>query len=891
MRILIICLFFTACSWSGFAQCTGFGFGGPGSYCANTGTPVSYFIYNSGGNATNCSITNVSGDASSRTWSGSSITWILPGSYTINFACSCGTASQVVIVKGPPTVNATITPNQTICRGATPGPISVPSSTGDIAGWQKKQPSDVTWAFMPGTAGMSTISGTLLDNTTTYQYQMIVNQCSQNVYSSISTITVTQPNPAPPVPVTADITSTCGMQPISISTSYLAGYVVKHNYYDANGVLLAQMATTSPTSTVYNSSYTPIAFFGITKQFLLEVEVVSPTCGSVFSPRRILNYTMNSVPGAPPLFIIRNSQPLTGVINICSGESITVSSSGGTSGFVWRNNSGVQIGTNSATLTSYTPPASPALQTYSLNAVYTDICSNSTNISTTFQVQVNNPTSSLVTPTMAFCAGYSPTFSITLPSAASNISYSWTLSNGATGIMSSYALPPTLAQGAYTLSNTTTADFVGQCQSTKTYTYSYPFTVLPSPGAPLVAGNARFTSGTMTLTASGVFPLPADYNWTSPSGTTHTNTLITPSQSTSVINYAQVSAVGTNGCVGLATQVDISITNPKIIYVSTSGLPIGGSATLGTADVYDTYVWRNSLTQVIGSSATVVVSTPDTYNVTVTKSGVSGNAIFVVDDNLDNQNYNYVAENTILQSGVLNETQVPMLTIGTKVQQVQYFDGIGRPRLTVQTQASPGMNDLVVVQTYDATGREDKKYLPYKSIENTGRYKANGIADQLTFYQGTAKVAVDTNPFATTIFEPSPLNRVAKQGSPGTTWQPTSALTDFTDKSVKRVYGSNTVNEVYMFVYDPASGIVAKSTLNSGYYLQGQLSYTKTMDEKNNEVIEYTDLLGHTICKKVQYGTDGVGTKLYTNTYYLYDNYGNLVIVLSPEAVNKLSGL
>jgi hypothetical protein len=68
------------------------------------------------------------------------------------------------------------------------------------------------------------------------------------------------------------------------------------------------------------------------------------------------------------------------------------------------------------------------------------------------------------------------------------------------------------------------------------------------------------------------------------------------------------------------------------------------------------------------------------------------------------------------------------------------------------------------------------------------------------------------------------------------------------------------------------------------------LSIKSTKDEQGNEVREYVDKLGRTILKKVQAVvgaalTDAAG---WAQTYCLYDELGNLVIVLPPEVVKRM---
>jgi hypothetical protein len=134
------------------------------------------------------------------------------------------------------------------------------------------------------------------------------------------------------------------------------------------------------------------------------------------------------------------------------------------------------------------------------------------------------------------------------------------------------------------------------------------------------------------------------------------------------------------------------------------------------------------------------------------------------------------------------------------------------------------------------------------------------------------------------VYEESPASRAIKNGAPGAIWQPNNDLNDITDKVIKHNYSVNAVSEVLLFTYDPSIGLI-----NSGnFYESNKLYANKIKDENNNDVIEYVDKEGHTICKKVQYGVDTDNNPLYAETYYIYDDFGNLVIVLPPEGVNAL---
>jgi RHS repeat-associated protein len=224
-------------------------------------------------------------------------------------------------------------------------------------------------------------------------------------------------------------------------------------------------------------------------------------------------------------------------------------------------------------------------------------------------------------------------------------------------------------------------------------------------------------------------------------------------------------------------------------------------------------------------------------------------------------------------------------------QVVQYFDGLGRPIQTIKTLASPNKNDIVIPQKYDSWGRESRKYLPYTSPLAPGAFKSNALneddayaeSEQFRFYQQTYAVARDEKPYSASLFEASSLDRVLKQGAVGKAWQPHAMETE--DHSIEKVYSFNGHNDVLLIKYNTSTGMIAFDP--NLFYTDNELYASKTIDEHNHEMIEYTDKEGKTLLKRVQYG-DLRGVNAYAETYYVYDDLGNLMVILPPEGVKAL---
>ncbi|WP_316820401.1 DUF6443 domain-containing protein [Pedobacter gandavensis] len=150
------------------------------------------------------------------------------------------------------------------------------------------------------------------------------------------------------------------------------------------------------------------------------------------------------------------------------------------------------------------------------------------------------------------------------------------------------------------------------------------------------------------------------------------------------------------------------------------------------------------------------------------------------------QNQNYVIQNKIRVAGVTMASQITGLSADELQQTITYYDGLGRAMQNVQTQANPDLQDIVTPIVYDPFGRVDKSYLPYASIgTGDGSYKVNAITEISSFYNPVGGTDLQLlgaipripTPFAKTVFEPSPLNRIMEQGFPRNMWQPASTRT------------------------------------------------------------------------------------------------------------------
>ncbi|ALR31285.1 hypothetical protein ATE47_12460 [Chryseobacterium sp. IHB B 17019] len=197
---------------------------------------------------------------------------------------------------------------------------------------------------------------------------------------------------------------------------------------------------------------------------------------------------------------------------------------------------------------------------------------------------------------------------------------------------------------------------------------------------------------------------------------------------------------------------------------------------------------------------------------------------------------------------------------------VQYFDGLGRAKQVVNVKASPLGKDVVNYIEYDQFGRQVKDYLPVpQSVTQNGAIYITPLANASSVYGGE-KI------FAEKVLESSPLNRLQEQIQPGTAWS---------TKSIKFGYDANAADEVkkYSVTTIWENGASKSSISGIGTYGANQLYKNTVTDEDGNITIEYKNGKGQTVLvRKMLNSTEKA------DTYYVYNNYNQLALVIPPLA-------
>ena len=233
---------------------------------------------------------------------------------------------------------------------------------------------------------------------------------------------------------------------------------------------------------------------------------------------------------------------------------------------------------------------------------------------------------------------------------------------------------------------------------------------------------------------------------------------------------------------------------------------------------------------------------------------------FSYSQNTDTENY--------IQTRTYLEPVTTSSNTAKQLQTVQYFDGLGRAKQIVNVKASPQGKDVITHIEYDVFGRQVKDFLPVPQTNTkNGAISTDPLSNATdTEIYGTEKI------YAEKTIENSPLNRIQQQIKVGNAWS---------DKPVKFDYDSNIDGEVIKFkiITTWVNNATKSGIENVGTYGVAKLYKTILTDEDGNKTIEFKNFEGQILLvRKV------LSTTKNADTYYVYNEYGQLVFVVPPLA-------
>ena len=198
------------------------------------------------------------------------------------------------------------------------------------------------------------------------------------------------------------------------------------------------------------------------------------------------------------------------------------------------------------------------------------------------------------------------------------------------------------------------------------------------------------------------------------------------------------------------------------------------------------------------------------------------------------------------------------------VQAVQYYNGLGYPTLSAVTAGGNG-ETAYSLTTYDALGREERKYVPVPGDGFDYMTEGGIMSAGYDFYQ-------DNSGFTQNHYDA--LDRVTAVDIAGDKWTQDG-------KQDRTEHLANTLSDHVLHYEAPVDGsysLVLPENSSFYYYPEGTLSKVVSYDADDKCVTVFTDLLGNKVLERTAAG----------DTYYVYNVLGQLRFVLSP-AYNKKS--
>lgn len=203
----------------------------------------------------------------------------------------------------------------------------------------------------------------------------------------------------------------------------------------------------------------------------------------------------------------------------------------------------------------------------------------------------------------------------------------------------------------------------------------------------------------------------------------------------------------------------------------------------------------------------------------------------------------------------------------------EFFNAFGHPVQSMVFQAGTSGKNIVSDIVPDALGRIIRRSLP-TPVNSDGNYYLGLLPYTRGYYN-------DFAPNTEYVYEKSSSGRLIEERGPGQMWRNDRkfrtrkySLNDTTAsrscKLLQLVYATNLDNDQFS---------------SSGLYPNGYLNIRESVDEDGITIFTFVNPAGQSVLERRFLGS----TRL--DTHYIYDNYGNLRIILPPMASSALSSV
>lgn len=246
-------------------------------------------------------------------------------------------------------------------------------------------------------------------------------------------------------------------------------------------------------------------------------------------------------------------------------------------------------------------------------------------------------------------------------------------------------------------------------------------------------------------------------------------------------------------------------------------------------------------------------------------------------------------------SGLLNLTRVFVPSIKTDNLSHPIFSlspSSSHYKCKVVSQYQNGWGDVIqTISRGDATGSSGspdvlspvdlrlshttRSFLPY-SLPACSRFQSSSFADQRSYYS-THEAAENGFSYSQSVTSYPGGVKTIKECMPGSSF-----------------VGNYTGNTITVTINDGSEGIVKYPESLIGtvtYYEPSKLTIKTTLSPPDGRVEDYFDMNDRQVCKKVYTHIGTTSTATMVSTYYVYDERGQLIKIITPSGSNELAAL